>query len=379
MSCDARFYKNNKNQGTTHMTQITIEKPHYVVKSNRLINASYKLSLLETQLIQFAIFRSREENKGLDASSPVILKISKFRELYDPERKNHALYADIKAAVARLWVREFGYLEAIDGSIRRHKVRWLQEISYNDKIGEVSLTFTNHVAEHLYRVSENFTRYEIKDSAQLTSSYAVRFYEFLSQYEKLGTRKMSIEQLREMLQLQNEYKIFGNFKARVIDTAIKQINKHTNLRVMYQLEKENRKVCAITFKISLKPAKPSKSSAGKGVAYKKAVAKSLLPNAQFGFGSVGIDDNATDTTSAEVEASKHAQSDKYEIDKEKEEKIRQRCLSEQLKAEKARHKEECIRNYCTENNLNFNEVSLDDYDFDVNGEIFDLYDIPFNT
>jgi plasmid replication initiation protein len=308
------------------MTQITITKPHYVVKSNKLINACYKLSLLETQLIQFAIFRSREENKGLDSSSPVYLKISQFRELYDPDRKNHSLYSDIKTAINRLWVREFGYLEAMDGSVRRHKVRWLQELSYNDKKGEVSLTFTNHVAEHLYRVSENFTRYEIKDSAQLTSSYAVRFYEFLSQYERIGTRKMSIEQLREMLQLENEYTIFGNLKARVIDTAVAQINKHTNLKVMYQLEKENRKVWAITFKISQKPAKSLKSTAWKGQTYKKAVNRTMRPNPEFG----------------------------------------------------ALAKNDYLKTYCAKNNLNFDEQDPDDYALD---ECFNIYkkaeEIPF--
>ncbi|MQT50325.1 RepB family plasmid replication initiator protein, partial [Pseudomonas helleri] len=41
------------------------EKSEVVVKSNRLVEASYRLNLVEQQIILFAISRSRDEQLGL--------------------------------------------------------------------------------------------------------------------------------------------------------------------------------------------------------------------------------------------------------------------------------------------------------------------------
>lgn len=47
-----------------------MKKHELVVKSNRLIEASYRLSLNEQRIILYAICRCREEQKGLFPDSP---------------------------------------------------------------------------------------------------------------------------------------------------------------------------------------------------------------------------------------------------------------------------------------------------------------------
>ena len=52
---------------------MAVEKQEMVTKSNRLVEASYRLTLVEQQLVLYAICRSREEQRGLSANEPVTI------------------------------------------------------------------------------------------------------------------------------------------------------------------------------------------------------------------------------------------------------------------------------------------------------------------
>ena len=44
------------------------------------------------------------------------------------------------------------------------------------------------------------------------------------QYRQIGKREISVDNLRTMLELGKKYPLFADFKKRVIDTAVDQIN-----------------------------------------------------------------------------------------------------------------------------------------------------------
>src|SRR5690606_11267188 len=52
-----------------------------------------------------------------------------------------------------------------------------------------------------------------------------------------------------------EYKAMSDFKKYVLDSAIKQINKHTDLIVKYDQEKKGVRISAFTFRFKIKDDK----------------------------------------------------------------------------------------------------------------------------
>jgi plasmid replication initiation protein len=81
----------------------------------------------------------------------------------------------------------------------------------------------------------------------MSSAYAIRIYELLSQYRSIGKREISIESLRGMLELGKRYPLSADLKRWVIDTAVGQINEHSPLNVSYEQIKTGRKVTHIQF------------------------------------------------------------------------------------------------------------------------------------
>jgi hypothetical protein len=59
-----------------------IQKNSLVVKSNSLINASYKLSLIEQQLLILAAIHAREKRQNLLENQDIVITVSEFANAY---------------------------------------------------------------------------------------------------------------------------------------------------------------------------------------------------------------------------------------------------------------------------------------------------------
>ncbi|WP_168397995.1 RepB family plasmid replication initiator protein, partial [Acinetobacter indicus] len=105
------------------------------------------------------------------------------------------------------------------------------------------------------RLEEHFTSYELEQVAKLTSGYAIRLYELLIAWRSTGkTPVISYEDLRKKLGvLDHEYKVKADFKKRVLDSSLKQINEHTDITVKYEQHKTGREITGFSFRFKQKP------------------------------------------------------------------------------------------------------------------------------
>ncbi len=70
---------------------------------------------------------------------------------------------------------------------------------------------------------------------------------------------MTISDVREQLELGEKYKKFANLRIRVIESAIKEMNKHSDIHLSFKLIRENRHPSEIEFTVKKKtPLQDSK-------------------------------------------------------------------------------------------------------------------------
>lgn len=224
-----------------------------VAKSNELVNAVYRLSLIEAQLLHFCIAWSRERQLGLTTDKPLRLRVSDFAERFGIGKDN--AYRQTKDALEAMYQREVT-MYSIDPETGLEKVtrtRWISEYSYVDGAGVISVIFTPKVVEHITRLERAFTSYSLTEIAHFSSYYAVRLYELLMQFKDKGWRTVSIEELRSAFGLSpTEYKVMRDFKRRTVDVAIEQINELSEWKVSYQNHKYGVKITGLTFNIKPK-------------------------------------------------------------------------------------------------------------------------------
>jgi plasmid replication initiation protein len=233
-----------------------IKKKEQVVKSNRLVEASYRLTLVEQQIILFAICRAREEQQGLTADTRVTITALGFAEQFGTPEKN--VYRDLKEAMSTLFERHVVIhdIRPETGKPRITKTRWISSASYIDGDGTIQLKFADDVIPFITRLETEFTAYRLEKIGQLSSVHAVRMYELLVQYLSLGKREFEILRLKNILGLDGEYASIIDLKKRVIDVSVAQINAHTDITTSYTQRKTGRNVTHLNFKIDAKEVVP---------------------------------------------------------------------------------------------------------------------------
>lgn len=234
------------------------EQNEIVVKSNRLIEASYKLTMVEQQLILFAITQAREQHVLLTQDTVISIDAHAFARQF--ELNPDSVYSQLKEAADHMFDRYVVISDTHEktGKPRRRRSRWIHEVGYVEGAGVVEICFTKRVIPYITRLEQQFTSYRLASVSRMTSLYAIRVYELLAQYARLGERRFALAELKKMLGIEKEYSLIHDFKARVLDVAVRQINKHSDLKVAYSQRKNGRVVAEIIFSIQSKDAKPSK-------------------------------------------------------------------------------------------------------------------------
>ena len=227
-----------------------------VVKDNALIQASYTLDLAEQRLILLAIIEARNSGQGITHDSLLRIHASNYAKQFGVNDKT--AYTVVKDASKGLFDRYVTYHDKNpkNGKDRSFHCRWVDKIGVEPDSGIVYMRFTSDVVPLITRLESHFTSYEIDKVANLSSTYAIRLYELIIQWRDNGvTQRYNIDELRQKLGVKpDQYKKMSNFKMRVLDLAIDQINTHTDITVKAEQHKTGRTITAMSFTFKSKAA-----------------------------------------------------------------------------------------------------------------------------
>ena len=230
---------------------MTTDKNAIVVKSNKLIEAGYKLDLVEQRIILAAIVEARESNKAL-GDGFITLNAKSFSVMFNMDE--HSVYNQLKVSLDTLFNR-FVVIRDIhpeSGHERVNKIRWISSASYIDGSGSIQFQFSPSMIPYISRLESEFTKYRLEKIGKMTSAHAIRLYELLIQYVSYGSREIEINWLRKILLLENEYSAIKDFKKRVLDVAVTQINSYSDIIVNYDQKKIGKTISHFIFDIKLK-------------------------------------------------------------------------------------------------------------------------------
>jgi plasmid replication initiation protein len=228
-------------------------KNELVVKDTVLINASYNLEVTEQRLILLAIINARETGKGITADCKLEITATDYASRFDVS--NSGAYKALKNAVLNLFDRQFSFKEVDKkGNIGTVKSRWVSRIKYIDDSATLEITFAPDVVPLITRLEQHFTSYQLKQVTQLTGKYAIRLYELLIAWREVGkVPQIELSEFRSKIGVEaNEYTAMNDFKKRVLEPSIKQINEHTDIIVTYEQHKKGRIISGFSFKFKQK-------------------------------------------------------------------------------------------------------------------------------
>jgi plasmid replication initiation protein len=231
-----------------------------VVKSNKVVEASYRLSLAE-QRILLACIAKINSGKDLLADNHFEISVIEIADLAKLKNNEH-VYQLLEETAEKLSKRQviINDPDPDTPKTRKRTINWLSSVDYQPGEGKVIIEFSPKIMPYLSQLSRDFTRYKLQNVTQFKSAYSIRLYELLVQWLSTGKRDIEVEWLKNQLQVEECYSRIGNFKNRVVDVAVVEINQHSNIWVKYTQRKAGRTITHFLFTFGKKePEKPAQT------------------------------------------------------------------------------------------------------------------------
>ena len=217
-----------------------MNKSMTVTQDFPLVNAKYKLNTSEMKFILTAI--AQIDSVEDEVLKEYEIKVSELEQKLQTEQNTTRLKQFAKKLMSKPLE-----VPTEDGWI---VFNWFSKIQYINKEAKFKVRIEEDLKPYLLQLKERFVSYNLKYILPLTSTYSVRIYQLLKEYEKLTKRYFEVEELMELLQVPKSYRdSYKDFKRNVLKVAEKELLEHTDIYFTIEEEKEGRKVSRLIFRI----------------------------------------------------------------------------------------------------------------------------------
>lgn len=222
-----------------------------IVKSNDLIQKSrFDLSAVQQKVVLYLISQIKpydEEFKLYEFS------IQDFCDVCGIDKESGGNYSVLKKAIKEIADKSI-WITLPDG--KETLVRWIEKPYIDKNSGTIKIKIDEDMRPYLLQIGENFTKYELIWTVQFKSKYSIRLYEFIKSihYYELATYEKiySLEELRKLMGAEETNKDWKNFRVRVLEPAINEINTYSNKFIEYEAITKGKAVVKILLRVTSK-------------------------------------------------------------------------------------------------------------------------------
>lgn len=223
--------------------EVAKQRTYSVVKSNKIIQkARYELSAQELKILAYVFSKIKPTDTEFKSYT---ISVSEFCDICGIDRRNGGNYAYIKNTVKQLVDKSF-FLELDDGTITT--VSWVNKAWLDARSGRIRIRLDEDLQEYICGLYSNFTTYQLLSTLPMKSAYSFRIFELLKSYSFTGEHTFDVAELKRLLMAEH-FVNFKDFRRRVIEIAVKEINLYTDIFVSWEPELLGRKVISIKFSI----------------------------------------------------------------------------------------------------------------------------------
>jgi plasmid replication initiation protein len=215
-----------------------------VGKSNRLIHAAYSMTLDSKRLLLLALSRLEFGAELPDDAFTVTITAREWEKLFGKSDGGNA-YSQMKSAAGKLMKCTL-HMPLPEGYRER---QWVDQCDYMPKKGEVVIEFGLNIRKDIANLRHgDYTQVDLMQVGRLHSTHSMRIYELCRRWKTTGLVRITMIDLRKMLDLEDVYAVFSNFRRKVIDQSVKDITTNTTMKSLkWAPIKDGAKIVTIEF------------------------------------------------------------------------------------------------------------------------------------
>jgi plasmid replication initiation protein len=227
-----------------------------ICEPHQIIDASHELSLTEIRIIQLTLARNYAKG-GLDKDKFYEIPLQEFADQFNLtiDCAYHALVDACKTLKTKILVIKSKLVDPNAGEKTKRIISWVDAIEYNPETHKVSLRWHQDIIPFFAKLGEDnpYSKYYLENTCRMQSIYSIRLYRLCNKWLRAQKLDRDVEEVRRLLGIGDEsYTRFSNFRQKVIDIAVAEVNLLSNIFITYTVEYTGRQATKILFKVNLK-------------------------------------------------------------------------------------------------------------------------------
>lgn len=235
-----------------------------VKKANLLIESRYDLSAMEHRILGVILAQIVQESpEDLIYRFP----LQEFCRFINIENDSHR-FENLSRVLTKFRSRSFVINDTDENGKQVDIIcGWVDTAKIERGKGWVKLRVNRDAFPYIKDLSGGFTSYEVKAILEMSSGFSARIFELLKQHEGEANaagywyHEIMLEDLKRYLNLEKKYaRGFPDFRRKVLEKAINEINEKTRMEVNWEARRWGRKVGSIQFHCHMRSAQPKTRS-----------------------------------------------------------------------------------------------------------------------
>ncbi len=249
-----------KKKSTSKIKSRSNQGIQIIKQSNELIEARYKFDIWETRIFTSVLSLIHREDEDFK-----VYRVYLHDIINEFDINNGSAYGHLRVAAKSLLKKVIHCNYEKNGAERTTLYHLLSTADYMTKIIEedkrhlheyFDIKIDPEMRPFLLQLKKQFTSYDMRNIIHFRSSYTVRIYEHLKQYESIGKRKMDVSYIKQIFELEKEYPLFANFYQKIITPAYRDINAYSDLMITeIEKVKKGKSIIGLVFKFYKKDVK----------------------------------------------------------------------------------------------------------------------------
>lgn len=238
---------------------IDLNEEHEIVMANTLIqNGVNTLTKNELLLLRIIIMQTKKGDTDLFEYTLSTADLAKMLNI-TPK----GLYRDLRTMLDHIMGEKIKLKD--DKTDRWAFISWVQYASYEN--GKITIRLGDGLKPYLIGLRKYFNKIRLSELVHLKSTYSILLYELISSYmtttphaEHKEEIYIPLDVIRRTTNTKNKYKKYSQFKEKVIDVAINEINGQSfYYYITARPEKEGRSYTGFTFTVMSQVAEEARS------------------------------------------------------------------------------------------------------------------------
>lgn len=243
--------------------QVVPTAQDYAVQSHQISRASYSMPVMQRRLVYLAMAQVRPTDDDLPMIEMTVGDAARALDVGVGGSQYEQVIAAVDGAMSRVLT--------IHGEDGWEKINWFRRVAYVKSRNVIKLQLHPDLKPYVLALQNAFAIIPIKDISRLQGRHALRLFELIMANQGMagtGGNKpgcwyydVEFDHLRFLLELApHEYKDTKNFRVRVVDGPVREINEAgLGIRVTcdYDKHRHGRRLLGVRLNVqSLRPGDP---------------------------------------------------------------------------------------------------------------------------